>query len=97
MRTMILIALAATACAPTEGPGTPGTPDPLLGPCRTEPLAAMVGRAWANNMRGDALRLSGAEQLRVIRPGDMVTMDYRGDRLNVHLTGEGRIERFACG
>jgi hypothetical protein len=94
MKAMIPVALMATACAPAEAPGAP---DPLLGPCRTEPLAGMVGRAWANGMRAEILRLSGSRELRVIRPGDMVTMDYRGDRLNVHLTSEGQIERFACG
>jgi len=94
MRAMIPLALAMSACAPAQ---PPATPDPLLGPCNAAPLAHMVGRAWADSLRAEALRLSGARAARVIRPGDMVTMDYRGDRLNVHLTAQGRIDRFDCG
>lgn len=94
MRTTMLVALAAVACAPAE---PPAAPDPLTGPCRTDALAPMVGRAWSDSLRAEVLRLSGARAARVIRPGDMVSMDFRSDRLNVHLTGEGRIERFDCG
>jgi hypothetical protein len=93
MKAMILVALAATACAPAEAPGEV---DPIR-TCNAAALASMVGRAWSDSLRPEALRLSGARAARVIRPGDMVTMDYRGDRLNVHLTAEGRIERFDCG
>jgi hypothetical protein len=57
----------------------------------------MAGRVWSDRLRAEVLRSSGARTARVIRPGDMVTMDFRGDRLNVHLTGDGRVERFACG
>lgn len=39
----------------------------------------------------------GEKNLRVIRPGDAVTQDYRIDRLNVHIGAGGRIERWNCG
>ena len=93
MKTTILIALAATACAPAEAPGGA---DPIR-TCNAAALTSMVGRAWSDRLRPRALRLSGARAARVIRPGDMVTMDFRSDRLNVHLNGQGRIDRFDCG
>ena len=40
---------------------------------------------------------SGARTVRVIRPGDAVTMDYRQDRLNIELDADGKIVRFNCG
>ena len=94
MRAAIPLAFVAVACTPVEAPGSP---DPLAGGCNAAPLARMIGRSWADSLRAEALRLSGARAARVIRPGDMVTMDYRTDRLNIHLTAAGRIERFACG
>jgi hypothetical protein len=79
---------------------TPGDEVPEAGgggACRTEPLAGLVGRPATQQLGAEALRLSGARTLRWIRPGDMVTMDYRTDRLNVHLDANNRTERFACG
>ena len=94
MRIVILAALTAAACAPAEAPGGAG---PASGQCDTARLGALAGRAFTDSLRTDALRRSGARTARVIRPGDAVTMDYRADRLNIHLTAAGRVERFACG
>ncbi|PKP71018.1 MAG: hypothetical protein CVT82_04100 [Alphaproteobacteria bacterium HGW-Alphaproteobacteria-4] len=38
-----------------------------------------------------------AGPLRVIRPGQAVTMDYSAARLNVSLDAGGRIVRVTCG
>ncbi|WP_404375764.1 I78 family peptidase inhibitor [Vreelandella aquamarina] len=40
---------------------------------------------------------SGARQVRVLRPGTAATMDYRDDRLNIHLESNGMIEALRCG
>jgi hypothetical protein len=93
MRAVIPLALALSACAPAQ---PPAGADPTR-VCNPDGLGRMVGRTWSRSLRSQALRLSGARAARVIRPGDIVTMDYRTDRLNVHLTAQGRIERFDCG
>lgn len=40
---------------------------------------------------------SRARQVRVLRPGDMATMDHRPDRLNIHLDDQDVIEELRCG
>ena len=40
---------------------------------------------------------SGARQVRVLRPGTAATMDYRDDRLNIHLESNDMIESLRCG
>lgn len=40
---------------------------------------------------------SSARQVRVLRPGDMATMDHRPDRLNIHLDDQDVIEALRCG
>jgi len=65
--------------------------------CIAEGLESLLGRPASEALGAEALRRSGAGALRWIRPGDAVTMDYREDRLNIHLDGRGRVERFACG
>ena len=86
------LALSLPACAttPTEQPPAPGA-------CRAEAGAALVGRAATAELGAEALRLTGARRLRWIRPGDVVTMDYSPQRLNLHLDTQDRVERLACG
>lgn len=38
----------------------------------------------------------GDKQIRVINPGDAVTMDFRPDRLNAETGEDGRIKQFRC-
>ncbi len=79
--------LAACATVPVESAGA----------CNVERLGGLVGRAATAELGADAMRRSGAERLRWIRPGDVVTMDYHEMRLNIHLDGQNRVERFRCG
>ena len=67
------------------------------GRCDAGQAAELVGREASQALGAEALRRTGATGLRWIRPGDVVTMDYREDRLNIHLDGRGRVARFACG
>ena len=36
-------------------------------------------------------------QIRIIRPGDAVTMDFRPERLNFEIDTAGKIARIYCG
>ena len=85
----VLAGLGAVGCATTSEGGS--------GACSAESLDNLVGREATSELGADALRQSGARQLRWIRPGDAVTMDYRPDRLNVRLDASGRVEAFNCG
>jgi hypothetical protein len=47
---------------------------------------------------GDSIREeSGAEALRVLRPGEAHTMEYRAERLNIRLDEESIITTIGCG
>ena len=35
--------------------------------------------------------------MRVLKPGDAATMDYRGDRLNILTDDGGTVQSFNCG
>ncbi|MDP8993876.1 MAG: I78 family peptidase inhibitor, partial [Pseudomonadota bacterium] len=52
--------------------------------CDAARVADLVGRPATAELGAEALRRSGARSLRWIRPGDVVTMEYRPDRLNIH-------------
>ena len=57
----------------------------------------LVGRPADAAVGAEAQRLTGARSIRWIRPGDMVTMDYREDRLNIELDERNRVKRLRCG
>ena len=86
-----LLAFALLGCATI-------VPDrPPAGTCSTDRLARLIGRAGTPELGAEAQRRSGAARLRWIRPGDMVTMDFSPQRLNIHLDAQGRVDHFACG
>jgi len=67
------------------------------GNCNAALVQNLLGREATTALGTDARDRSGARQIRWIRPGDAVTMDYREDRLNIHLDARGRVERLVCG
>ena len=68
------------------------------GECAVTPeVRALAGKPATDALVADARRLSGAKLVRRIEPGMAVTMDYRVDRLNVHVDGRGDVERVSCG
>jgi hypothetical protein len=67
------------------------------GVCSAEGLANLVGQPATSDLAADALDRSGARSLRWLQPGMAVTMDYRRDRLDIHLDASNRVTRITCG
>ncbi|TFH85847.1 hypothetical protein EQG41_15595 [Billgrantia azerbaijanica] len=66
-------------------------------PCGAGRVQDRVGRAYSEAL-GEALRReSGAGALRVMRPGEAHTLEYRAERLNVHLDEDEVITAIRCG
>lgn len=93
-----LVALStalAGACTATAAEND--VPEHGAGACNAAPVQDLVGRPATQELGADALRRSGARALRWIGPGQIVTMDYRTDRLNIDLDGRGRVKALRCG
>ena len=91
---LLLTTLGCAAVPPDQEVPEPGAPGQI---CNVQGLSDLVGRTASSELGTEALRRSGSRALRWIRPGDAVTMDYRPDRLNIHLDERNRVQRFACG
>ena len=83
-------------------PGSPPAPEVIAGPgldgnCDASKVQDVVGKPPEQARVDDAVRRSGAKTVRVIPHDGMVTMDYRGDRLNLQLDEAGRIVAATCG
>jgi hypothetical protein len=93
---VITIGCAAAPAAPEGAESYPvqGSTGQLCNAAKAQPL---VGRARSAKLGSEALRLSGAGTLRWLRPGDIVTMEYREDRLNIEIDAKGRVKAVRCG
>ena len=92
--------LALTAACTTAAPAEEEVPVHGETPgyrCDAGKGQHLVGRPANNELGFEAQRLTGAGTIRWIRPGDMVTMDYRTDRLNIELDERHRVRAIRCG
>ena len=88
---LLLTLLAACQREPIESAGGAGD-------CQVSSrVQALVGQNATDAVIADARRLSGARTHRRIGPDTAVTMDYRTDRLNIHVNASGTIDRLSCG
>jgi hypothetical protein len=95
---LVVLMLSVGACA-TMGP--PPEPAALAaggaGVCNAEAVRWVIGREPTPEVVERARVESGSATVRVIRPGEVVTMDYRGDRLNLDVNARGAVTGARCG
>ena len=65
--------------------------------CSAEAAQGYVGQKAERSVVESAVKASGAKSVRVIEPDMMVTMDFRGDRLNIRVDATGKIIAIECG
>lgn len=96
MRTSLLMIplctalLAACVATPTPEPAPPMS-------CNIAPAMGYVDKRAYHGVTEAARKAAGANSVRVLGPGDVATMDYRGDRLNIMVDGQRVITRLTCG
>lgn len=87
----LLLALAACeSLPPSDGTGSgSGNPDT----CNAE----RIGAEFVGMDASSVTAATFVAPVRVIRPGDMVTMDFNPERVNFEVGADGRIARVYCG
>jgi hypothetical protein len=65
--------------------------------CKSAGLDVFVGRDATAEIGSEILAKSGAKVLRWLQPGQIVTMEFRADRVNVKLNAQNKIEAVTCG
>lgn len=87
---LALVASAALGACVAPPAVTPIAPAPDA--CGAAALQYLVGQP-----RQAIGGMTFHQPLRIIEPGQAVTMDFNAQRLNIELDGNGRISRIACG
>lgn len=100
MRTAITLVAAATAVLGLSACATPpATVPPAAGAfqCTADAGAWAVGKPINDDLVAKVMADTHSRTSRVVRPGQAVTMDFRGDRVNLMLDGNDRVDRVTCG
>ncbi len=92
-KTLLLLPLLAAGCATM-----PDMPKPT-GPCRVGESVRMrfVGTNFRMAMREEVAAATNAPIARVLRPGDVTTMEFNPNRLTIHVDDMKRIDGLTCG
>lgn len=93
---LVVLMLSVGACATMGPPPEAGAPM-AGGMCNAEAVRWVIGREPTQDVVERARVESGSEAVRVIRPGEAVTMDYRGDRLNLDVNERNAVTGARCG
>lgn len=74
-------------------------PAPMPGPVRCDAgrVQGFIGREARPGVVQRAKNRARARDVRVIRPGQPVTMDFRSDRLNLEVDHRNTIRAARCG
>ena len=89
---------AAAAGTTTSEAPTATPPGDASAQCNAAAAKAFIGREATEATVAEAQTAAGATgAVRVIKPGQPVTMDFRGDRLNVEVDERNGIVRLTCG
>ncbi|WP_046346923.1 I78 family peptidase inhibitor [Sphingomonas changbaiensis] len=97
-----LLLLAALALGPSFAEKTHTARPALSHPpafegCDAEDMQALIGHPFPADGADRARDASGSAIVRVVRPGEAVTMDVRADRLTITLDAEGKVVSARCG
>ena len=97
--TVILLAGCASATNDSAAPAPPVIDQtaPVSQVCDASAVQYAIGAPFDEANVATLEEQSGARQVRVLRPGSAATMDYRDDRLNIHLESNDMIEALRCG
>lgn len=87
-------ALSLSACAPMP---PPGSMPPPTGACNAQGAGWAIGQAATPDVVERVRIDSNSQLVRVIEPGQPVTMDYRAARVNISVNERGAIIGITCG
>jgi hypothetical protein len=95
----LLLTLALGACAqqPPQVPVAPPPPVIALGQCNESAAQYAVGKAADAKLAEEVRVRATAQRVRMVRPGQMVTMEFDAGRLTLDIDASGKVVRARCG
>ncbi|BBP64340.1 lipoprotein [Pseudomonas sp. Cab53] len=97
LSTALVVALLSGCSSTSES-----TPDPVAteagnGRCDAKGAEFAIGKQASPQLLEQARTRAGAQNARILKPNDMVTLEYRSDRLNLTTDAKLVVNRVNCG
>jgi len=86
--------MAGCQFSTTATPNTAGQPSAR---CDSKAVRHLVGQIATPELLDQAKDQAGARTARILRPDDIVTLEYNSQRLNINTDSAMKIERINCG
>lgn len=91
--TLAVLLAACTTATPSMTDQQPATADT----CNADAAQSLAGQVATTEVVARARQLAGAQTARVLKPDQMVTLEYLAGRLNVYVDANNVITRISCG
>ena len=94
----VLAAILLSGCSSTaETTSGPVASEAGDGRCEAKAAEFAIGKQASPQLLEQARSRSGAQIARILKPNDMITLEYRSDRLNLNTDANLVVNRVNCG
>lgn len=93
----LLAAVVLTGCSTSESAKDTAVTESGHSRCDSKAAEFAIGKKASPQLLEQARNRAGAQNARILKPNDMVTLEYRSDRLNLNADENLVINRVNCG
>ncbi|WEL53661.1 I78 family peptidase inhibitor [Pseudomonas kermanshahensis] len=89
--------LAGCSTGGNSAGSAPAAPAGNDGRCEASGADFAIGKPGTPDLLEQARKASGSQMARMLKPHDVVTLEYRSERLNLNVDEQGVVTRVNCG
>lgn len=93
----VAVSLLAGCSSTPESPAKESQAQVLSGRCDAAGAQFAVGQQASAALLAQARSKAGAQDARFISPNDVLTLEYRSERVNLNTDANGKVTRVNCG
>jgi hypothetical protein len=100
MLATLAVAAVLAGCSTGGNSGGGGAPAAAAGNdgrCEASGADFAIGKQGSAELLEQARKASGSQMARILKPHDVVTLEYRSERLNLNVDEQGKVTRVNCG
>ncbi|MDZ3990936.1 I78 family peptidase inhibitor [Pseudomonas sp. Teo4] len=94
---LVASVLAGCSSGGNSGGGAPAAAAGNDGRCEASGADFAIGKPGSAELVEQARKASGSQMARILKPHDVVTLEYRSERLNLNVDEQGVVTRVNCG